>query len=215
MQQHDAEEQMRQAWPLEVPSATQHMTTEGSPARHDKQQLLQDSIMLLEHRTQLQGQVRTVTRAVVVLHAAWVVVTHRPYTFHVSAKPSTAQQQHCCRSAMCLSKVHGTPARHTLPTDHRADVTTPCEPQVEELQQQLAVMQQHHHNQRQQHSMPDPSYEAVIAGLRSSMAQVSSMASTVSQENKLLTAENKRLQELREQQSHALQQKQVRLQRVA
>jgi hypothetical protein len=44
------------------------------------------------------------------------------------------------------------------------------------------------------------------------MAQVSSMASTVSQENKLLSAENRRLLELREQQAHALNQKQVRSQ---
>lgn len=91
----------------------------------------------------------------------------------------------------------------------------PYELQVEELQQQLATMQTHHQHQRQQRSMPDPSYEAVIAGLRSSMAQVSSMVSTVSQENKLLNAENQRLQELREQQSHALQQKQVGPQRIS
>lgn len=87
--------------------------------------------------------------------------------------------------------------------------TIPCDHQVEELQQQLALMQKHHQHQRQQHSIPDPSCKAVIAGLRSSMAQVSSMASTVSKENKLLTAENKRLLEVREQQAHALKQKQV------
>jgi hypothetical protein len=80
---------------------------------------------------------------------------------------------------------------------------------VEGLQQQLATMQEHYQHHRQQHSIPDPSYEAVIAGLRSSMAQVSSMASTVSQENKLLTAENKRLLELRQQQAHEQKQKQV------
>lgn len=60
MQQHDAaEQQQHHAWPSQMSSATQHITVDGSPARHDKQQLLQDSIMLLEHRAQLQSQVRT------------------------------------------------------------------------------------------------------------------------------------------------------------
>jgi hypothetical protein len=58
MQPHDAAEQhQHHAWSSELPSATQHITADGSPSRFDKQQLLQDSIMLLEHRAQLQGQV--------------------------------------------------------------------------------------------------------------------------------------------------------------
>lgn len=59
--------------------------------------------------------------------------------------------------------------------------------------------------------MTDPAqYHAVIAGLRTSMAQVGSMASSVSQENKLLAAENKRLAGLKEQQDEAIKQLQVR-----
>lgn len=68
--------------------------------------------------------------------------------------------------------------------------------------------QQQRQQQQQQHE--DQTAHAVIAGLRASMTQVSSMASSLSQENKLLLADNRRLQELRDQQAGVIEQLQVR-----
>jgi hypothetical protein len=88
--------------------------------------------------------------------------------------------------------------------------------QVEELELQLASMQrqqQQHQRQQQQQLQQvsaDQANHAVIAGLRASMAQVSNMASSVSHENKLLVADNKRLLEQRDQQAAAIKQLQVR-----
>lgn len=76
------------------------------------------------------------------------------------------------------------------------------------------MQKQHQHwaqQQRQQQQHEDQTSHAVIAGLRASMNQVSSMASSVSQENKLLLADNRRLQELRDQQAGVIEQLQVRV----
>jgi hypothetical protein len=82
--------------------------------------------------------------------------------------------------------------------------------QVDELQRQLTAMQKQQRRQQQHAPLTDPAqYHAVITGLRASMAQVGSMASSVSQENKLLAAENKRLAGLKEQQDEAIRQLQV------
>jgi hypothetical protein len=67
---------------------------------------------------------------------------------------------------------------------------------------------QHQQHQQQQQD-PDKNH-AVIAGLRASMTQVSSIASSVSQENKLLLSDNRRLQELQDQQAGVIEQLQVR-----
>lgn len=78
------------------------------------------------------------------------------------------------------------------------------------MQKEQQQQQQHARQQQQlRKASADPPNHAVIAGLRTSMAQVSSMASTVSQENKLLVAENKRLVELRDQQAGVVAQLQV------
>jgi hypothetical protein len=81
---------------------------------------------------------------------------------------------------------------------------------------QLASMQrqqQQHQRQQQQQLQQlsaDQANHAVIAGLRTSMAQVSNMASSVSHENKLLVADNKRLLEQKDEQAAAIKQLQVR-----
>lgn len=79
--------------------------------------------------------------------------------------------------------------------------------QVDGLQQQLLGMQKQ--QQQQSHEPADAVSQAVIASLRASVNQVSTMASSVSQENKALASDNKRLSHQRDQLNNTIKQLQV------